>query len=52
MKNAGMYIVKHLLKITGLDIDLCPCCKKGKLIFKEKILRKAYSPPEKTKTIA
>ena len=49
---AKLTTAELILKITGLDIDLCPCCKKGKSIFKEKILPKAYSPPEKTKTIA
>jgi hypothetical protein len=49
---AKLTTAELILKITGLDIDLCPCCKKGKLIFKEKILPKTYSPPGETKTIA
>jgi len=49
---AKLTTAELILKITGLDINLCPCCKKGQLIFREKILPKAYSPPGKTKTIA
>ncbi|AHF06205.1 IS91 family transposase [Desulfitobacterium metallireducens] len=39
-----------LLQIKGIDVRSCPICHKGKMIKKELILPKAYSPP--TKSIA
>jgi hypothetical protein len=43
-------IAEILLKLTGKDINICPCCKIGKMILKEKLILKGYSPPEcKTK---
>ena len=39
-----------LLKLTGIDINICSCCCKGKMITKEKLNRKNNSPPgEKNK---
>jgi putative transposase/transposase-like zinc-binding protein len=34
-----------LLKLTGIDINKCPCCGDGKMIRKEKIDPKICSPP-------
>ncbi|MBU3101864.1 IS91 family transposase [Clostridium sp. DSM 17811] len=34
-----------LLKLTGIDINICSCCGKGKMITKEKLNRQNYSPP-------
>jgi len=34
-----------LLKLTGIDINICSCCGKGKMITKEKLNRPNYSPP-------
>ncbi|GCD13271.1 IS91 family transposase [Clostridium tagluense] len=34
-----------LLKLTGIDINICSCCRKGKMITKEKLNRQNYSPP-------
>ncbi|MFL0246072.1 IS91 family transposase [Candidatus Clostridium stratigraminis] len=34
-----------LLKLTGLDIRICPCCKAGKMIRRSKILPSICSPP-------
>lgn len=34
-----------LLKLTGKDLSICPCCKKGKMIQKETLLPKSYTPP-------
>ena len=40
-----------LLEVTGIDIDVCPCCKEGKMFTRETLLPKICSPPEiKTKT--
>ncbi|MBZ9634629.1 IS91 family transposase [Clostridium sp. FP1] len=34
-----------LLKMTGIDINTCSCCGKGKMIIKEKLNRQNFSPP-------
>jgi len=36
---------EFLLKLTGIDINICSCCGKGKMITKEKLDRQNYSPP-------
>jgi len=41
-----------LLKLTGIDINICSCCCKGKMITKEKLNRQNYSPPGETNKIA
>ncbi|MBU3217369.1 IS91 family transposase (plasmid) [Clostridium estertheticum] len=41
-----------LLKLTGIDINMCSCCGKGKMITKEKLDRQNYSPPGGTNKIA
>jgi hypothetical protein len=38
-----------LLKLTGIDINICSCCGKGKMITKENLNRKNYSPPGEKK---
>lgn len=35
-----------LFKLTGVDINICPCCK-GKMVRKHKIEPKIYDPPDK-----
>lgn len=34
-----------LLRLTGIDINICFCCCKGKMITKQKLNRKNNSPP-------
>ena len=34
-----------LLKLTGKDLNICPCCNKGRMIRKQKLLPKSYLPP-------
>ncbi|MBZ9685540.1 hypothetical protein G9F72_004130 [Clostridium estertheticum] len=34
-----------LLKLTGIDINICTCCGKGKMLTKDKLNRQNYSPP-------
>jgi hypothetical protein len=34
-----------VLKLTGIDINICACCGKGKMITKGKLERKNNSPP-------
>ncbi|MBZ9637723.1 hypothetical protein [Clostridium sp. FP1] len=34
-----------LLKLTGIDINICSCCGNGKMITKGKLDRKNNSPP-------
>ncbi len=41
-----------LLKLTGIDINICPCCGKGKMVIKEKLIRQNYSPPGEQNRIA
>ncbi len=35
-----------LLIIKSIDINICPCCKEGKMVTKETLLPKICSPPE------
>ncbi|MCJ7689218.1 MAG: IS91 family transposase [Clostridiaceae bacterium] len=41
-----------LLKLTGIDINICSCCAKGKMITKDKLNRQNYSPPREVNKIA
>jgi hypothetical protein len=41
-----------LLKLTGIDINICSSCGKGKMITKENLNRKNYSPPGEKNRIA
>ncbi|WP_443661898.1 IS91 family transposase [Clostridium sp.] len=41
-----------LLKLTGIDINICPCCDKGEMVTKEKLNRQNYSPPGEINKIA
>jgi len=41
-----------LLKLTGIDINVCSCCGKGKMITKDKLNRQNYSPPGEANKIA
>jgi hypothetical protein len=41
-----------LLKLTGIDINICSCCGKGKMVTKEKLNRQNYSPPGEIYKIA
>jgi hypothetical protein len=35
-----------LLKLTGIDLNICPCCTKGKMIRQGKIQPQNFSPPK------
>jgi len=41
-----------LLKLTGIDINICSCCGKGKMMTKEMLNRKNNSPPRENNRIA
>ena len=41
-----------LFKLTEIDINICSCCGKGKMITKEKLNRQNYSPPGEINKIA
>nr|WP_319001702.1 IS91 family transposase [Clostridium estertheticum] len=41
-----------LLKLTGVDINICSCCGKGKMVTKENLNRQNYFPPGETTQIA
>jgi len=45
-------ISEILLKLTGVDINICSCCGKGKMVTKENLNRQNYSPPGETNKIA
>lgn len=34
-----------LLKLTGINLDACPCCSKGKMVRQGKLQPKNFSPP-------
>ena len=45
-KNKSKLNMEELiLKVFKKDIAVCPCCNKGKLLIKNQIQPKAYSPP-------
>ncbi|MCB2342496.1 IS91 family transposase [Clostridium estertheticum] len=50
--NVKLSAAELLLKLTGIDINICSCCGKGKMITKEKLDRQNYSPPRETNKIA
>jgi len=35
-----------LLKLTGIDLNLCPCCTKGKMLRQGKLQPENFSPPK------
>jgi hypothetical protein len=35
-----------LLKLTGKDINQCPCCKIGRMVGKDRLIPRSCSPPE------
>jgi hypothetical protein len=35
-----------LLKLTGIDLNVCPCCSKGRMVRKGKLQPENFSPPE------
>jgi len=41
-----------LFKLTGIDINICSCCGKGKMMTKDKLNRQNYSPPGEMNKIA
>ena len=41
-----------LLKLTGIDLTICPCCEKGRMIRKIKLEPRCYSPPQLKSYIA
>ncbi|MBU3217362.1 hypothetical protein KPL54_19845 [Clostridium estertheticum] len=45
-------VAELLLKLTGIDINICSCCGKGQILTKDKLNRQNYSPPGETNKIA
>lgn len=41
-----------LLKLTGKNINQCPCCKIGKMVGKDRLIPRICSPPEEKFTTA
>lgn len=41
-----------LLKVKGIDVRICPICCQGKMICKELLIPRAYSPPPKDYFVA
>lgn len=38
--------IELLLKLTGIDLNICPCCTKGKMVRQGKLQPKNFSPPK------
>jgi hypothetical protein len=41
-----------LFKLTGIDLNICPCCTKGKMLRTGKLQPKNFSPPKVVKKIS
>lgn len=41
-----------LFKLTGIDLNVCPCCTKGKMVRQGKLQPKNFSPPKSVKKIS
>jgi hypothetical protein len=41
-----------LFKLTGIDLNICPCCTKGKMVRQGKLQPKNFSPPKAVKKIS
>lgn len=37
--------IELLFKLTGIDLNVCPCCTKGKMVRQGKLQPKNFSPP-------
>lgn len=44
--NKKLTVEELLLKLTGIDIRICQCCKIGKMIRKDKLFPTICSPPK------
>jgi hypothetical protein len=47
LPNKKLNIEEFIIKLTGKDITKCPCCEKGKIIRRGKVLPSICSPPQK-----
>lgn len=36
---------EQMLRLTGIDFRICPCCDNGHMRYKRKLIAKCYSPP-------
>jgi hypothetical protein len=45
---AKLNAAELFLKLTGIDINICPFCKQGKMITKQTLYPKTYNPPGNT----
>ncbi|MBU3174923.1 IS91 family transposase [Clostridium estertheticum] len=50
--DVKLSVAELLFKLTGIDINICPCCDKGEMVTKEKLNRQNYSPPGEINKIA
>lgn len=50
--NKKLSTEELILKLTGKDINICPCCSMGRMTRKEKLNPKCYVPPGKLEKIA
>jgi len=41
-----------LFKLTGIDLRICPCCEKGKMLRQRKLQPENYSPPKAERKIS
>ena len=44
--------IELLLKLTGIDLNICPCCTKGKMVRQGKLQPKNFSPPKHLEKIS
>jgi hypothetical protein len=44
--NEKLTAAELFLKLTGKDINQCPCCKIGKMVGKDRLIPRICSPPE------
>lgn len=44
--------IELLFRLTGIDLNVCPCCTKGKMVRQGKLQPKNFSPPKEVKKIS
>lgn len=44
--NSKLSSEELLLKLTGIDLNVCPCCTKGKMLRQGKLQPENFSPPK------
>jgi hypothetical protein len=50
--TAKLSSVELLFKLTGVDLNICPCCTKGKMLRRRKLQPRNFSPPKIVRKIS